>query len=482
MNITPIIGLEIHIQLNTKTKAFCSCSTDYFKSPPNTYTCPACLGLPGALPVPNRQIIKKGILFALSVNATIQKETHFDRKNYFYPDLPKGYQISQFYKPLIKDGLVKITVNEQEKEVRIAEAHLEEDAAKSIHQRGHTLVDFNKAGIPLLEIVSEPDIASSKEAKIYAQKIQQLVRYLDISDANIEEGSMRVEPTVNLKIKDNKKTYYTPLVEVKNIASLSAAAAAIDYEIERQTDEFRKTKQEKNPKNKTTRGWDMDTKKTFLQREKEGSADYRYFPEPDIPHFSISDDFIDSLQKTLPELPDAKMARYQKELTLSIYDSSLLVEDKDLALSFEKALGEKPQKDFAKFTANLFLGVIKKHLNETQETIDIKRIKEKDFTYLFSATQNGDISSTVAKDVILEVYKTKKDPQSIIKTKGLSQISDTKELEKLAQQIIKDNPKAVEDCKKNPNSIGFLIGQLMKLSKGSANPQLAQEILKKLLG
>jgi aspartyl-tRNA(Asn)/glutamyl-tRNA(Gln) amidotransferase subunit B len=481
MKISPIIGLEIHIQLNTQTKAFCPCLASYFKDSPNTHTCPVCLGLPGALPLVNQEIIKKGIIFGLSVGADISLSTHFDRKNYFYPDLPKGYQISQFYEPLIKGGQVKIGINGQSKVIRISEAHLEEDAAKSIHEADHTLVDYNKSGVPLLEIVSHPDLSSSEEVRVYAQKIQQIVRYLDISDANIEEGSMRVEPTVNLKIEDQSQVFYTPLVEIKNIASLSAAAEAVDYEIDRQTDEFKETKKVKSATNKTTRGYDMDHKRTFLQREKEGSADYRYFPEPDIPPVQISPAFVAKIKKDLPELPDQKRDRYQKDYQLSVYDALLLTQDRDFALAFEKALGPKPDPDLAKFVTNLFLGPLKKYLNEKQETIKTQNILAADFAYLFSAVQKCEISSTVAKEVILKTYQTQEDPQTIINKEGLSQVSDTKELEILAQAVIQNNPRAVDDYKKNPNTIGFLLGQLMRLSGGSANPQLARQVLLKLL-
>jgi len=477
MKVSPIIGLEIHIQIKTKTKAFCSCSADYFGSEPNTHTCPVCLGLPGALPVPGQEFLKRAILVGLALGSKINQSTHFDRKNYFYPDLPKGYQISQFYEPVIRGGQVKTNLNGKEKTIHVSEAHMEEDAAKSIHEENHTLIDFNKSGVPLLEIVSEPEMNSSDEALAYAKKIQQIIRYLRVSDANIEEGSMRVEPTVNLKIGDK----YTPLVEIKNIASLTAAKKAINYEIKRQTKEFEKTHEEKSATNKTTRGWDMDKQKTFLQREKEGSADYRYFPEPDIPPLVIDKDYIEKIKKELPELPDEKIAHYQKDFDLSSYDTALLTQDFDFAEAFEKAIGLEPSTKLAKFIANLFLGPLKKHLKEKQESIDLKKISSVHFSYLFTATQKGEISSTAVRDVILESYQTQKDPESIIKEKNLSQVSDTGKIEELAQQVIKDNPKAVEDYKKNPNTIAFLIGQLMKLSKGSANPQLARQTLTTLL-
>jgi aspartyl-tRNA(Asn)/glutamyl-tRNA(Gln) amidotransferase subunit B len=319
-------------------------------------------------------------------------------------------------------------------------------------------------------------------AKKYLLKIQQTVRYLGISDADIEKGSMRCEPTINLKIETNDgQTVYTPLVEVKNVASLTGVQTAIDFEINRQTEEFKKTKEEKSKTNKTTRGWDADKNQTFLQREKEGSSDYRYFPEPDIPHIEFSDAEIDEIRKTIPELPDQKISRYKSELGLNDYDANQIAENKEFADIYENAISLSSSPDFAKFTANLFLGAIKTYLNENNENLNSSKINPQFFFDLFTAVSKSEISATVAKQVIIDSYQSGKNPVEIAKSKGLIQVSDSGEIEKIAKEVIAANQKAVEDYKKNPASIGFLIGQLMKASKGSANPQLAKEILEKLL-
>jgi aspartyl-tRNA(Asn)/glutamyl-tRNA(Gln) amidotransferase subunit B len=335
--------------------------------------------------------------------------------------------------------------------------------------------------VPLVEIVSEPDITSAQMAKDYLLKMQQIIRYLGISDADIEKGSMRCEPTVNLKIEDNDQVFYTPLVEIKNVASLTGVQTAIDFEIHRQTEAFKQTGEVKSKTNKNTFGWDADKNQTFLQREKEGSSDYRYFPEPDIPHIEFTKEEIEEIRKTIPELPDGKITRYKKDFSLNDYDANLLTSDIDFSKAYELALGQNPDSTFAKFTANLFIGAIKTHLNESQENLNIDKINSIFFKNLFDAVSKSEISSTVAKQVIIESYQTGKDPVEIAKSKGLIQVSDSAEIEKLAIGVISQNSKAVEDYKKNPASIGFLIGKLMQASKGSANPQLAKEILEKLL-
>lgn len=481
MKVTPIIGLEVHIELKTKSKMFCGCDAYHFHVDPNTHTCPVCLGLPGALPVPNLTACQWCIKLGLALGCTPNKTSFFERKNYFYPDLAKGYQITQFEKPFVING--KIIIDDQE--IRINRAHMEEDTGKSVHitEDGQdlTLIDYNRCSVPLVEIVSEPDITSPEMAKKFLLKIQQIVRYLEISDADIEKGTMRCEPTINLKIEEDGQVFYTPLVEVKNIASLTGAQNAIQFEIDRQFKDFKSDRQVKSKTNKTTRGWDANKNKTFLQREKEGSSDYRYFPEPDIPHMTFTDKEIEDIKKTIPELPDQKIERYKRNFSLNNYDASSIAQDINFAKSFDKAIRDNPSSEFSKFTANIFLGSIRNYLNESQDKIDSSKIDPSHFKNLFDSIQKNEISSTVAKEVIVESYKTGKDPIDIAKDKNLIQLSDTNEIEKIAQQVIDKNPKAVNDYKKNPNSIGFLIGQLMQVSKGSANPQIAKEILEKLL-
>lgn len=488
MKITPVIGLEVHVELKTDSKMFCGCNAEHFHAKPNTHTCPVCLGMPGALPVPNKKACQWCVKLGLALGCSVNEYSFFERKNYFYPDLSKSYQITQYQKPFTVNG--KITVLGQE--IQINRAHMEEDTGKSVHMvidgEESTLLDFNRSGVPLVEIVSEPDIVSSIQAKEYLLKIQQLIRYLGISNADIEKGSMRCEPTINLKIEDNDKTFYTPLAEIKNVASLTGVQNAIDFEIERQTQAFAETKEVKNSKNKTTRGWDADKARTFLQREKEGSADYRYFPEPDIPPIEFTPAEIEEIRMTLPEMSEQKIEKYQTIYGLSDYDAKLLAEDQNFATAYEALFDtefvSKDQdtlKAFAKFAANLFLGSIKTYLNETQENIDSSKIVAKYFWDLFNSVQNKELSSSVAKQVTTESYKTGKHPVEIAKEMGLIQVSDSNQIEKIAQEVIAANPKAVQDYQKNPMSIGFLIGQLMRASGGSANPQVANEILEKLL-
>lgn len=466
MKITPIIGLEVHVELRTKSKMFCGCDATHFHVEPNTHTCPVCLGLPGALPVPNKTACEWAIKLGLALGCTVNQETFFERKNYFYPDLAKGYQITQLQKPFSINGKLNIDGHD----IRINRAHMEEDTGKSVHLDGETLLDFNRSGVPLVEIVSEPDIASPQEAKKFLLKIQQVVRYLGISDADIEKGSMRCEPTVNLCLDDQ---HYTPLVEIKNVASLTGVMTAIQFEIDRQAKQYLADKITKNSTNKTTRGWDADKNQTFLQREKEGSADYRYFPEPDIPPIIFTPTQIEEIKKTIPQLPDAKIARY-KNLQLSGYDANLLAEDPNFSTVFDKILGDSVDSDFAKFVTNLLIGPLK--------TIDIAldKINPQYFQNLFN--HKSELSSTAVKQLAIDSYLSGTDPLLLAKQQNLFQVSDTATIEKMAQDIIATNPKAVDDYRRNPLAIGFLVGQLMKASQGSANPQVAKEIFTKLLG
>ena len=484
MKVTPIIGLEVHIELQTKSKMFCGCSANHFHVEPNTHTCPVCLGLPGSLPIPNKTACEYCIKLGLALGCSINNETYFERKNYFYPDLVKSYQITQLQKPFAING--KLTIDSHD--IRINRAHMEEDTGKSVHQnidgQDSTLLDYNRSGVPLVEIVSEPDIVSPQMAKDYLLKIQQIVRFVGISDANIEKGSMRCEPTVNLKIEDPAvagQAFYTPLVEIKNVASLTGVLNAIQYEIDRQTENFLETHETKSSTNKTTRGWDATKNKTFLQREKEGSADYRYFPEPDIPPIIFTNEEISKIRDCLPELPEQKLARYQTNFGLNDYDANLLLQDLNFSICFEKAISLFPTKDMAKFVANVFLGAFKTHLNETQQDLNFLKINPQFFKNLFDSVSKSEISATVAKQVIIKSYQTGQDPVDIARFQGLIQMSNSGEIEKIAKDIISQNQKAVADYKKNPASIGFLIGQLMKASNGSANPTVAKTILEKLI-
>lgn len=469
MKTTPIIGLEVHVELKTKSKMFCSCNADHFHVEANTHTCPTCLGLPGALPVPNKTACRWCVKLGLALGCSINQESFFERKNYFYPDLAKGYQITQFQKPFAINGHLNIDGHE----IKINRVHMEEDTGKSVHVDASTLLDFNRSGVPLVEIVSEPDIQSAEEAKKYLNKLQQIIRYIGVSDADIEKGSMRCEPTVNVKIEtDSGEVVYTPLVEIKNVASLTGVMNAINYEIQRQIDQYQSDKIAKNSTNKTTRGWDADKNQTFLQREKEGSADYRYFPEPDIPPITFTKEQIEEIRQTIPKLPDEKITEY-KSLGLSDYDAFLLADTKEFAEVFDKIITSDSSPEFAKFSANLLIGPLK-----TVE-ISINKINSDYFKKLFD--HKSELSSTAIKQLILDSYQSGLDPLEIAKEKNLFQVSDTSVLEKFAKEVINANPKAVEDYRQNTLAIGFLVGQLMKISKGSANPQSGKEILEKML-
>ena len=475
MKITPIIGLEVHVELKTKSKMFCGCDASHFHAQPNTHTCPVCLGLPGALPVPNLTACEWCIKLGLGLGCSINEESFFERKNYFYPDLAKGYQITQLQKPFAVNGHLNVDGHN----IRINRAHMEEDTGKSVHVNGSTLLDFNRSGVPLVEIVSEPDIQSAEEAKKYLEKLQQIIRYIGVSDADIEKGSMRCEPTVNLCIDDK---FYTPLVEVKNVASLTGVMNAINYEIARQSEQFEQDHQEKNSTNKTTRGWDAEQNRTFLQREKEGSADYRYFPEPDIPPLVFTKEQIEAIRATLPELPDAKIAKY-KSLGLSDYDASLISDDLTFAEVFDYAIKvfghENKQK--IKLLANLFINGLREHLNKSSEMIDVNKFNPEEALKVVNMLDSNTVASGVAKTLFVKSYELGIDVEKYAKDNNLFQVSDVSALEDIAKKVIAANPKAVADYQKNPMSIGFLVGQVMKESKGSANPQLAKEILENLL-
>lgn len=443
-----LIGLEIHIELKTKSKMFCGCRAESFGKEPNSLTCSVCLGLPGALPVPNKTAIEWTILTGLALNCQIPKESNFDRKNYFYPDLPKGYQISQYDKPFAKRGWVEIKIKGETKRVGIRRVHLEEDTAKSIHTKINgekvTLLDFNKSGVPLIEIVSEPDLHSVDEALAYCQRIRKIVRYLGISDCDLEKGEMRFEPTVNLVIKDGAKKFYTPLVEIKNINSFRFLKRALEYEIIRQFEEFQKTRVEKIPGSKTTRGFDEKKMITFVQRHKEEAEEYRYFPEPDIPPFHWTDDQITNfkLQIAKIELPEAKEKRFMEQYGLSWSQVEILTEEKSLADFYEEVVSVGGRQGIT-----------------SQEIANIIVNKRIDF-------QN--LSPTEFVKKIVES-----------KTKF---VLDEEKISLLVEEVLRENPKIIEDYKKGKvQVIDFLIGLIQKKALGKADPRVIQRFLKEKL-
>lgn len=478
MQYEPVIGLEIHVQLNTQTKIFCGCSTK-FGSEPNTQTCPVCTGMPGVLPVLNEDVLKKGILAGLALNCEIAGYSKFDRKNYFYPDLPKAYQISQYDKPVCKNGYIDITIDDNVKRIGITRLHLEEDAGKSIHSEdadtGISFVDLNRTGIPLAEIVSEPDMRSGDEAYNYLTKIKSIIKYINVSDANMEEGSLRCD--VNISVREKGAPKFGEKVEVKNLNSFKAVKAAISYEFERQKSLIESG--EKNLIIQETRLWDADRQETYSMRSKEDAHDYRYFPDPDLTPVVITQDYVESLRKSLPELPDSRKERFMKEYSLSGYDAEVLTSVKQLADYYEETLSFNinPKKAANWITSEL-LGQI-----ADPETIYSFPVKPSGIAELLGLVDNNTISGKIAKTVFKEMVETGGSAKKIIDEKGLVQVSDTSEIEGIIDIVIKNNPQSVDDYKNGKQkAMGFLIGQIMKESRGKANPQIVNELLLKKLG
>lgn len=467
------IGLEIHVQLKTKSKMFCRCDANYREDAPNSHCCPICLGLPGALPFPNQKAIESVLKMGLALNCQINEYSHFSRKNYFYPDLPKGYQITQYDKPFCHDG--KFNFNSHE--IGITRIHLEEDTAKSIHTGQETLLDFNKSGIPLMELVTEPDFHDAETVFTFAKKIRQLVRYLEISDGDMEKGMLRIEPNISIKKKDEKGL---PLykVEIKNLNSFSALFKAVQYEIDRQKAIIENHKipiQE-------TRGWDDLKRETFSQRSKEEAHDYLYFPEPDIPPIHIvkskkenGNIILEDLKRKLPELPEAKIYRFQKDYQLTLYDAEILCEEKELAAYFEKAA--EGNSHLGKKIANWIITEILSNLNENFSLKDLK-IKPSQIVEIISLIEKNEISQTSGKEILKALILKVGEVSEYIKKHHFEKVSDSTILDKVSDKIISENPKPVSDYKSGKvNALQFLIGQVMKETKGTADIKKVREIL-----
>jgi len=479
MKYEPTIGMEVHVELKTDSKMFCACKNELgLDRVPNSNICPVCTGQPGALPVANEKAIEFVIRAGLALNCRIAKVSKFDRKNYFYPDLPKGYQISQYDQPLTEKGFLKING----KQIGITRIHLEEDTGKLIHQKGtdFSLVDFNRSGVPLMELVTEPDIESALEAKKFCEELQLILRYIGISDADMEKGQMRCE--ANISIKKPKDEEFGTKVEVKNLNSFKSVEKAIDFEIKRQQEtleEGKKIVQE-------TRGWDESKMRTYPQREKESAHDYRYFPEPDLPPLDFSPGYVEKIKAGLPELPAQKKERFQKEYILPESDAGVLVRDKDLAEFFENAVSEacelcEDDSKIAKLAANYIISELKKYLDEKTKITDLKLTPE-NFGELMSIVAKGMINSSAAQAVLAEMVKTGADPEHIIAEKNLGQIEDNSEIEKIVEKVIAENPGPVADFKAGKqNALQFLLGQVMKESKGKADPKTSTGILMKKL-
>jgi len=470
MAYTPTIGLEIHVELRTKSKMFCSCLNDPNERHPNVNICPICMSHPGTLPVINQEAVRKVIKTGLALNSQIPEQAKFDRKNYFYPDLPKGYQISQYDMPLCQGGFLNV----DGKKIRITRVHLEEDTGKLVHEKDCSLVDFNRAGIPLMELVTEPDITSAKEARAFAEELQLILRYLDVSEANMEKGQLRVEVNISLK----KGAKLGTKVEIKNLNSFRAVEHGIDYEIQRQAELLKAGKKVIQE----TRGWHDFKEITFSQREKEESHDYRYFPEPDLPPLRFANKEIKEIKSAVPELPADRRKRFKKEYGIDNKEIEVFVRNKDLGEYFEKVISEIGDRKLIKLCTNYLLTDLQGILKGASVVGKDFRITPEDFAKFIKLISQGKISSKVAKVVLQEMFSRGSDPVQIIKEKGLTQITDEPEIQKAVKEVIVQNPKAIEDYKKGKETaLQFLIGQVMAKTQGKANPGIVSQILKKLL-
>ncbi len=474
MQYEAVIGMEVHVELNTQSKVFCGCSTN-FHAPPNSNVCPVCLGMPGVLPVLNKKAIEYSVAVGLALNCSISRWSKMDRKNYFYPDLAKNYQISQYDLPLSKNGWLDIEVDGQMKRIGINRAHLEEDTARNTHTigGGDSGVDFNRCGVTLLEIVTEPDIRSAVETFAYLSALKQLLQYLGVSDCNMEEGSLRAE--ANISLRPVGASPFGTKTEVKNVASFSGVFKAIEFEIARQTEVLEnggKVIQE-------TRGWDADKGITFSQRSKESAHDYRYFPEPDLVPIVVDEAWEAEIRATLPELPQARKARFESQYGLSSYDAGVLTSTRAMADYFEEAVqaGAAP-----KPAGNWIMGDLQALLTEHKEEIVACSISAAHLAAMIQLIDDGTINGKIAKELLPEMFATGKEPKALVAEKGLVQISDQGELEAVAREILAANPGPVADFRSGKEkAFGFLVGQMMKATKGKANPQTANEILRREL-
>ncbi len=484
MKYEVVIGLEVHAQLLTQSKMFCSCSAAYQDAAPNTVVCPVCMGMPGVLPVINRKAVEHVIRTGLALNCEIADYTKFDRKNYPYPDLMKGYQISQYDLPVASNGSMPIEVDGSERIAGVTRVHLEEDVARLLHRtedygEGYSLLDVNRAGVPLMEIVGEPDLRSPEEARAYLTRLHSVLQYIGVSDANMEEGNFRCD--ANISVRPEGETRLGTKVEIKNMNSFRSVFRALEYEAERQVSVL----EDGGRIIQETRGWVEADAVTVSQRTKEGASDYRYFPEPDLPPLQISRVWVDEIRSSLPELPHHRKARFVEKLELPAYDAALLTSDQAIADYFEDVLKAGPSPTTAPFTkaaSNWMLGEMARLLNQDGGHIAEVKIAPKQLADLQAMVDDGTLSSTMAKSVFEKMYETGDDPKDIAEAEGLSQISDTDAVLEAVQQAIAENPGPVQEYLGGKQQVmGFIIGQVMKATRGKANPRVASQIVRERL-
>lgn len=475
MKYETVIGLEVHSELKTKSKIFCGCTTA-FGGDPNTHVCPVCLGLPGVLPVINKRVVEFAIKAGLAMNCEIMPFSKFDRKNYYYPDLPKNYQTSQYDLPICLNGHIDIEINGETKRIGITRIHMEEDAGKLVHSgatitsSNSALVDYNRTGVPLVEIVSEPDMRTPEEAKLYMEKIKAILEYIDVSDCKMQEGSLRCDANISLRPVGQEE--FGTKTEMKNLNSFRAVQRALEYEEVRQAevlDEGGRIVQE-------TRTWDEMQNVTKSMRSKEQANDYRYFPEPDLVPIVVSPEWIEEIRATLPELPDARKHRLMNAHSLSAYDADMITMTRAMADYFDAVMAHTSD---AKAVANWLMGDVSAYLNNSGTTIAEFHVKPEDLAKLLELIGKGTLSSKLAKTVFEEMVASGKTPDTIVKEKGLEQISDEGALEKIVDETLAENPKSIEDFRAGKDrAIGFLVGQIMKKTKGKANPEMINKMLK----